>query len=116
MITKANEPIIKRIDGSYTLSYNGGRYGVNTNDNDCLFPFTEVEAYLKGHPEALIPEPVPPAPTQEELDTREIQTLTAYLASTDWYATRLAETGKAIPTEILTSRQSARDRISELKA
>jgi len=45
----------------------------------------------------------------------EIATLTAYLTSTDWYATRLAETGKAIPDEILTARQAARDRISELK-
>ena len=62
--------------------------------------------------------------TQVDVDQRkaeadrqaEIATLSTYLASTDWYATRLAETGKAIPPEILTSRQSARDRISELKA
>lgn len=45
----------------------------------------------------------------------EIASLTAYLSSTDWYAARMAETGKAIPDEILTERQAARDRISELK-
>lgn len=45
----------------------------------------------------------------------EIATLTTYLSSTDWYATRLAETGKAIPEEIISERQKARDRISELK-
>ena len=45
----------------------------------------------------------------------EISTLTAYLTSTDWYATRMAETGKAIPEEIVAARQKARDRISELK-
>lgn len=45
----------------------------------------------------------------------EIATLTAYLISTDWYATRMAETGKAIPEEIITERKKARDRISELR-
>jgi len=46
----------------------------------------------------------------------EIASLTAYLTGTDWYATRFVETGKAIPEEILASRQVARDRISALKA
>ena len=36
-----------------------------------------------------------------------------YLASTDWYVTRQAETGKAIPEDILTKRQEARDSIVE---
>lgn len=31
-----------------------------------------------------------------------------YLRSTDWYVTRLAETGKAIPEEVLTGRAEAR--------
>jgi len=61
--------------------------------------------------------------TQTDVDKRkseadrqaEIATLSTYLASTDWYATRLAETGKAIPGGILTARQAARDRISALK-
>jgi len=61
--------------------------------------------------------------TQTDVDQRkaesdrlaEIATLESLLASTDWYATRLAETGKAIPDEISIQRQSARDRISELK-
>lgn len=33
---------------------------------------------------------------------------TEYLRSTDWYVTRLAETGKAIPEEVLASRAEAR--------
>ena len=45
----------------------------------------------------------------------EIARLTAYLTSTDWYATRMAETGKAIPEEIIAERQKARERISELR-
>ncbi len=46
----------------------------------------------------------------------EISTLLSYLASTDWYAVRLAETGKAIPDEVLKGRQAARDRISVLNS
>jgi len=61
--------------------------------------------------------------TQADVDQRkaeadrqaEIATLLTYLTSTDWYATRLAETGKAIPEEILTERQAARDKISALR-
>ena len=61
--------------------------------------------------------------TQADVDKRkseadrqaEIATLTAYLTSTDWYATRFAETGYGIPDTVLNERQAARDRISELK-
>jgi len=35
----------------------------------------------------------------------------AYLASTDWYITRKAETGDAVPSEITTLRTAARDAI-----
>ena len=34
-----------------------------------------------------------------------------YLASTDWYVIRLQETGVAIPADVLTARQTARDSI-----
>lgn len=37
----------------------------------------------------------------------------AYLASTDWYVTRLNETGAVIPDDILAERQAARDRVVE---
>jgi len=39
--------------------------------------------------------------------------LRSYLADTDWYVTRQAETGKPIPEDILTKRQEARDSIVE---
>jgi hypothetical protein len=45
----------------------------------------------------------------------EIATLNAYLSSTDWYAVRKTETGKAVPEDIALARQQARDRISELR-
>ena len=61
--------------------------------------------------------------TQGEVDSNEakaksaaeIAELEAYLMSTDWYATRMAEIGKAIPEEIIEKRQAARDRISALR-
>ena len=34
-----------------------------------------------------------------------------YLADTDWYVTRKTETGNAIPDDILTKRQEARDKV-----
>ena len=37
----------------------------------------------------------------------------AYLASTDWYITRKAETGDAVPSEITTLRAAARAAITE---
>ena len=37
-----------------------------------------------------------------------------YLAETDWYVTRKAETGKAIPDDIATKRQEARERVREI--
>jgi len=110
----------KRADGTYVVD----NYHVCPKSIDPYgkYDIEEVEAYLLNHPEALISEPVPPAPTQEELDAREIQTLTTYLASTGWYSERASDYvesnglyGKPTPPEILTARQAARDRISELK-
>ena len=37
-----------------------------------------------------------------------------YLADTDWYVTRKAETGKAIPTDILTKREEAREKVKAI--
>ena len=56
-----------------------------------------------------------PEPTEEEKAQTEISELESYLKSTDWYATRFAETGKEIPIEIKEKREQARIRISELR-
>lgn len=53
----------------------------------------------------------PPAPTAEEIRSQINAENRAYLTSTDWYVTRFAETGVAIPDEIKAARQSARDAI-----
>ena len=38
----------------------------------------------------------------------------AYLTETDWYVTRKAETGKAIPEDVLAKRVAARAAIAEV--
>jgi hypothetical protein len=38
-----------------------------------------------------------------------------YLAETDWFVARFAETGKAIPEDILAKRADARKAINEVK-
>lgn len=79
------------------------------------YDIEELKAYLAEHPDALQPEPQPPAPTPEQLKEREIAEKLAYLASTDWYVVRFAEAGVAIPAEVSTARSAARARIDELR-
>ena len=50
-------------------------------------------------------------PTAEQLQAETNATSQAYLDSTDWYITRKAETGDAVPSEITTLRTAARDAI-----
>jgi len=50
-------------------------------------------------------------PTQEQLQEQINNDARAYLTSTDWYVVRFAETGVAIPKDILDARQSARESV-----
>ena len=54
-------------------------------------------------------------PTAEEISNNQIGIQNSdarkYLADTDWYVTRKAETGKAIPDDVVTKRQEARDKV-----
>ena len=56
-------------------------------------------------------------PTAEEIANNlvasENYSARKYLAETDWYVTRKAETGKAIPDDILTKRQEAREKVKD---
>jgi len=104
MINKTNEPIVLRKDGSYAITLNNLPYGVELNSE----LHTEVEAYLKDHPEALVDEPKPPEPTEAELKQSLLNDARIYLSSTDWYVTRFTETGKAIPQEVSAKRSKAR--------
>ena len=107
---EVKEPIYKKENGSYVMMSDV----TGKVDYWCGFPdspdsrHAEVESYLAEHPEALVPEPVPP-PTPEQIAEQERQANLAYLASTDWYAIRFADTGEAMPADIKTARQAARD-------
>lgn len=76
------------------------------------FTWKEVQAKIKADP-TLIDKPLPPPPPPTP--AQEIATMEQYLASTDWYAVRFAETGVAIPADVATKRAEARARISELR-
>jgi hypothetical protein len=52
---------------------------------------------------------------QKKLDEKE-QALLEYLAITDWYVVRFAETAQPVPEEVIGRREQARQRISELRA
>lgn len=49
----------------------------------------------------------------EEIQVEVNAEARAYLNSTDWYVVRYAETGVAVPQDILDARQAARERIIE---
>ena len=53
--------------------------------------------------------------TYEKVEKR-IKECQYYLDSTDWYTVRFSETGVAIPEEVRTRRQAAREEIDELRA
>lgn len=55
----------------------------------------------------------PPPPTPEEVQRRKNNQARAYLSSTDWYVTRFAETGQAIPDDIRAAREAARASVVE---
>ena len=49
--------------------------------------------------------------TAEEIQATTNATSQAYLASTDWYITRHAETAVAVPADVTTARAAAREAI-----
>jgi len=68
VITKENEPIIALRDGGYVIQHGEYRYVVRDTDASGIYKIADIKAYLADRPEALITEPTPPAPTQEELE------------------------------------------------
>ena len=99
------KPIYACVNNVYEIEVSGYRYGCPPGDQY----YVEVSAYLSEHPEALVPEPVPPPPTPEQVAEQARRANLSYLAATDWYSIRYAETGKVIPEDILAKRQVARD-------
>lgn len=74
-------------------------------NNDCA----DVLAWIEegNTPTAQFTDEEIAANTQAEINT----TNQAYLASTDWYASRKADSGEAIPSDIVAARAAARDAI-----
>lgn len=73
---------------------------------------TEVE---KGYDGNWYLEGFAPEKPQSVIDAERIAELQNYLAETDWYAVRFAETGVEVPAEIKAERQEAREEISRLR-
>ena len=82
------------------LMYDGvsGQYRWDNADHE-LTPaqITEIESYIQFIQTD--------APTQASVDAL------MYLAETDWYVVRKAETGKEIPQEVLDKRAAAREAV-----
>ena len=55
----------------------------------------------------------PPPPTSQQIQEQKNGEARKYLASTDWYVIRFADTGIEIPADIKLKRQQARDSIVE---
>jgi hypothetical protein len=66
-----------------------------------LIPITETEARAITSP----------SPTPEQLQAITNAEARAYLSDTDWYVARFAETGVAIPPDVMAARQAARESI-----
>jgi hypothetical protein len=49
------------------------------------------------------------APTPEQLAEQAKAEAQAYLLSTDWYYARLAETGQAVPDDVIAKRKASRE-------
>jgi len=92
-----------------------GGIGIILTEADNPTEYAEVKAYLAAHPEALVPEPVPPPPTPEALAQQTIATNQAILTSTDWHFAYSAETGEAVLQSVLDQRKAARAAITAAK-
>ena len=71
------------------------------NENDGIW------SMVKGN---IIKLPLP-EPTPEQLQSQKNADARAYLLSTDWYVVRFAETGVAIPDEVIAARKAARESV-----
>lgn len=76
-------------------------------NDQLLINVTREEALQKGVPEAVIA-----AAEERDLMRIEVAESQSYLRSTDWYVTRFAETGEAVPQDVTDARAAARLTIS----
>lgn len=67
----------------------------------------QISGDERGFPVAKDPGP----PTEQELRAAQNEKARRYLAETDWYVVRFAETGTPIPEDIRAAREAARDSV-----
>jgi hypothetical protein len=79
-----------------------------TDGPNTVIEATDVAGYITAW-EANAPDAVAEPTAQEVINAESM----AYLASTDWYASRKADTGEAIPSDIAALRATARAAIIE---
>lgn len=103
MINSDNYPVYKDRDGNYSLAHNGCRTAVVKGDDTGVWTHDEVSAYLAEHEDALVPEPVPPPPTPEELAARRRAEIMRELGEIDLKtarAGRVIAIGRGTPDDI----------------
>lgn len=81
------------------------------HDEKLIINTTREDALAMGVPEAVIA-----AAEERELLRQEAVVAQKYLNDTDWYVTRFAETGEAVPTDVTEKRAAAREAISKAQA
>jgi hypothetical protein len=104
--------ITKDNDGLITGRYLTDVHGDNIPDDALEVTEDIFNASIQMQHPALVNgelvELPPEAPTPEQLAEQAKAEAHAYLASTDWYVTRMTETGVAIPEDVLTKRAECR--------
>jgi len=113
MINERNAPVYRKSNGTYVITR------AETGDLDywCGFPddpngcHAEVQSYLAEHPEALVPEPVPPPPTPEQIKAQRIAQIKARLGEIDL---ETARPGRAVSLGIQTKADT--DKLAELES
>ena len=69
-----------KIDQGYVVNVSHG-IGIAVYFQDTDYP--AIQSYLIEHPEALVPEPVPPPPTPEQIKASRIAEIKAQLSALD---------------------------------
>ena len=84
------------------LAYDEYNRKIRINDTDVELTTEQVQE-IEDYIDTVVADPV----AQTNMDSRQ------YLFDTDWYILRKAETGAAVPTDVLVARADARAAITE---
>lgn len=101
------------LSGRYDSTIHGDAIPAEAVEVDNALFFQTIEdtdgvwSLVKGE---IVKLPFPP-PSAEQVQSQKNAEARAYLLSTDWYVVRFAETGVAIPDEVIAARKSARESV-----